>query len=244
MEEVPQHDRSRRPLDRRREGQVGVGLPAAGPEEAGEPPVVDGERVDDPGELADQGDVGVLVRLRERDVEADHLRPVAGQRVHERGDLRARPGPAPLRLEALLVDRRDHHGRRRLPGPAELDAEVVGLELDELEEGEADREQREDDEDRAERERRRVQRGPDPGAEPHRLEPPLPGPAREVRISGSARGPGRRKRRDAPADERARRTTASPRRSSPDRGGRSAYSSPQKYSILSTLHAYSVPAGG
>ena len=113
--------------------------------------IADPERVDRPAQLADQAQLGVLVGLREPDVEADHLRAVSREDVDERRDLRPRPGPAPLRVQALLVDDRQRHRRRGLEIAPGADAQVVGLQLDQVEDRHADEEQRADEEHRQRR---------------------------------------------------------------------------------------------
>ena len=119
--------------------QVVIGVSPALADEVRQPRILDGQGVDPPAELIDQRELRVLIRLRERDVEADHPGPRARQVVHQRGDLGPRPRPAPLRVEALLVDHRQDHGRRGSELAARDQAEVVGLELDEIEDRDAGR---------------------------------------------------------------------------------------------------------
>jgi hypothetical protein len=74
--------------------------------------------------------------LEEADVERDHARAAARQRVDQLRDPGPRPGPAPELVEALLVhDRQDDFGRRR-DRAARLEAQVVGAQLDLVEQRE------------------------------------------------------------------------------------------------------------
>ena len=160
VKEVAQDYRGRRAPDGAGQGQVVVGGALPRGDELGQPPVADPQGVDRPPELVDQRQLGVLVGLREADVEADHLGAVSRQHVDEGRELRPRPGPATFGVEALLVDDRHHHRRRGREGASGADAQVVGLQLYQIEEGHADGEERDDEEDAADGQGGRAEREP------------------------------------------------------------------------------------
>ena len=87
------------------------------------------------GELVDQAQLGIALRLREQHVEAERADAVVvKERIGQRRDLAARPGPLALGGEARLVDVHDHDPRIDDPRHHRLDAHVVQVVLDALDE--------------------------------------------------------------------------------------------------------------
>ena len=168
VEEISEDDRGRGAFDGGREGQIVVGILTAASDEPGQTLVADSEGVDLLGELVDERHLGVFVRLRKRDVEADDPRALARENIDERRDLGARPRPSAFRLEAFLVDRGDDD-RRRLPSPPRQKPQIVRLQLDEIEDRRAPDVERHRQDDHDERQRRRINSQP-----PRPRQPPEP----------------------------------------------------------------------
>ena len=156
VEEVSENDRRLRPLDGVDEGTIVVGvLPAVG-DEAVEARVLDRARVQLGGQPIDQDQLRVRVGLGKGDVEPDDLRPVVGQDIDQPRDLRARPGPPSLGVEALFVDDRQRHRRAGPQRPPRDEAQIVGLQLDQLEDGRVEDVQRQHRDEGAEHQRGRI----------------------------------------------------------------------------------------
>jgi hypothetical protein len=156
VEEVPQHHGGGGSLDGLCKGPIVVGvLPAPG-DEVVQLGVVDLQAIDRTREAIDQSQLGILVRLQEADVETDHAGSVSTQLVHQSGDPGAWPGPASFLVETLLVDHRQNDRRRRLPHAARQETQVVGPQLDQVEDRNAGQVERHDEENGTDRERRGI----------------------------------------------------------------------------------------
>ena len=88
------------------QGQIVVGMLFPLLDEVGQLRLVESQGLDLLTQLLDEGQLGVLIRLQEADVETDHFGPIVRQAVHQRRDLGPWPGPAPFSIEAFFIDQR------------------------------------------------------------------------------------------------------------------------------------------
>jgi hypothetical protein len=147
VEEVAEDHRRPRIADRAGEHAIVVGLLPGLAEEAVELRGAEAPGRDGLAQPVEHLQAGALVGLDEADVERDDARPIRREPVDERRELRARPRPSALDVEALLVDHREDHGPRRRPRATRPDAQVVGPELDLVEDRHAPQRERHDHED-------------------------------------------------------------------------------------------------
>src|SRR5260370_27179221 len=73
---------------------------------------------------------GVLVGLREIDVESNHPGLSFSQEIHQLGKIAAGEGPASEQVLAFLIDGHDHNGRTGLLGASKTKAQIEGSKFD------------------------------------------------------------------------------------------------------------------
>ena len=126
--------------DRLCKGEIIVGVFFVLLHEIGQSRVLDIQRINFLTKLVDELQERVFIRFEKTDVKADHFGAVLRQDVYKRSHFGPWPGPAAFLIEAFFIDERQGYSGGGAQVTSRQETEVIGLQFDHIEDGNADME--------------------------------------------------------------------------------------------------------